>query len=153
MCACTRCPVPLPFNDTQIVANHFNEHFACGGEKLAENLPLSNDNFNDYLPNACLKSMFFNPITPLEVKSVLANLKTALDSTDNTSTSLTSISLTGWSENNFLFQINFFQVRKVRIWSDNMFKNGFAWLQAKMAVLPPSSGLSDPNFAKFIITS
>ena len=47
------------------------------------------------------------------------------------------------------------------IWSENMFKSGFAWLRAKMAVLPPSSGLSDPNFesntylnfAKFVIAS
>ena len=43
--------------------------------------------------------------------------------------------------------------KKVGIWSENMFKSDFAWLQAKMAVLPPSSGLSDPNFAKFVMTS
>ena len=59
----------------------------------------------------------------------------------------------GWSEKNFLFQINFPGVKKVGIWSKNMFKSGFAWLHAKMAVLPLSSGLSDPNFAKFVISS
>ena len=59
----------------------------------------------------------------------------------------------GWNEKNFLFQINFLGVKKVGICSENIFKSGFAWLQAKMAVLPPSSGLSHPNFAKFVITS
>ena len=41
--------------------------------------------------------------------------------------------------------------KKLAFWSENMVKRGFAWLQAKMAVLPPSSGLSDPNFAKFVV--
>ena len=64
-----------------------------------------------------------------------------------------SVCSLGWSEKNFLFQIDFPGVTKVGIWSKNMFKSGFAWLQAKMAVLLPSSGLSDPNFAKLVITS
>ena len=59
----------------------------------------------------------------------------------------------GWSETNFLFQINFPWVKKVGIWSENMFKSGFARLHANMAVLPPSSGLSNRNLAKFVITS
>ena len=58
----------------------------------------------------------------------------------------------GWSEKTFLFPITFPGVRKVGIWSKNMLESGFAWLHAKMAVLPPSSGSSDPNFAKFVIT-
>ena len=58
-----------------------------------------------------------------------------------------------WSENNFLFKINFPGVKKVGIWSENTFESGLAWLQTKMFVLPPSSGLSDPNSAKFAITS
>ena len=59
----------------------------------------------------------------------------------------------GWNGKNFLFQINFPGVKQVGIWSENMIKSGFVWLQAKMAVLPPSSGLSHPNFAKFVTTS
>ena len=31
------------------------------------------------------------------------------------------------------------------------YESGFAWLQAKMAMLTFSSGLSDLNFAKFVI--
>ena len=58
-----------------------------------------------------------------------------------------------WSEKNFLVQINFPGVGKVGIWFENTFKSGFARLQAKMAVLPPFSGLSDSNFANFVITS
>ena len=54
---------------------------------------------------------------------------------------------------NTLFQINFHRVKKVGIWSENIIKSSFAWLQAKIAVLPPSSGLPHPNFAKFVITS
>ena len=53
----------------------------------------------------------------------------------------------GWSEKTFLFPITFPGVRKVGIWSKNMLESDFAWLHAKMAVLPPSSGSSDPNFA------
>ena len=51
----------------------------------------------------------------------------------------------GRSEKNFLFQINFPGVKKVSILSENMVKSGFAWLQAKISVLPSSSGLQDPN--------
>ena len=53
----------------------------------------------------------------------------------------------------FCLKINFPGVKKVGIRSENMFKSGFAWLHAKMAVLPPSCGLSDPNFAKVVIIS
>ena len=59
----------------------------------------------------------------------------------------------GWSEKNFLFRINFPGLKKVGIWTENMIKIGFAWSQTKMAELPPSSGLSDPNFTKFVKTS
>ena len=45
--------------------------------------------------------------------------------------------LLGWSEKNFLFQINFSGVKKVGIWSENMFKSGFARLQAKIPCYLP----------------
>ena len=64
-----------------------------------------------------------------------------------------NICVLGWSEKTFLFPNIFPGVRKVGIWSKNMLESDFAWLHAKMAVLPPSSGLSDPNFAKFVISS
>ena len=53
----------------------------------------------------------------------------------------------------FCFKSIFPGSKKFTFGLKKMFKSGFAWLQAEMTVLPSSSGLSDPNFAQFVITT
>ena len=55
--------------------NHFNLHFAEVGTKLVNNLPPTSHNFEEYLPLPSSNSLYFNPISPLEIKRIIADLK------------------------------------------------------------------------------
>ena len=55
-------------NDPEIVANHFNKHFASVASKLVNKLPSPLNTFYDYLNLLSKNSFFLFPTTPLEEK-------------------------------------------------------------------------------------
>ena len=61
-------------NDAKQMTNHFNQYFSNVGNALREKLPQSCGDFKTYLPKSS-KSLYFNPVTPTEVKRVITELK------------------------------------------------------------------------------
>ena len=62
-------------NDAKQITNHFNQYFSNVGNALREKLPQSCSDFEIYLPKSSSKSLYFNPVTPTEVKRVTTELK------------------------------------------------------------------------------
>ena len=62
-------------DDPEIVANHFNEHFASVASKLVNKLLSPSITFYDYLNSPSKNSFFLFPTTPLEVKKLLSKMK------------------------------------------------------------------------------
>ena len=62
-------------NDVKQITNHFNQYFSNAGNALREKLPQSCSDFKTYLPKSSSKSLYFNPVTPTEVKRVTTELK------------------------------------------------------------------------------
>ena len=62
-------------DNLDIVANHFNEHFASVASKLVNKLPSPSNTFHDYLNSPSKNSFFLFPTTPLEVKRSLSKMK------------------------------------------------------------------------------
>ena len=61
-------------SDSKTVANSFNQYFTSVAQKLVEKMKPSTKDFNDYLTNSNLNSMFLDPVTPEEVNDIVANL-------------------------------------------------------------------------------
>ena len=62
-------------NDVKQITNHFNQYFSNVGYALREKLPQSCCDFKTYLPKSSSKSLYLNPVTPMEVKRVITELK------------------------------------------------------------------------------
>ena len=62
-------------DDPEIIANHFNKHFASVASKLVNKLPSPSNTFYDYLNSPSKNSFFLFPTTPLEVKRLLSQMK------------------------------------------------------------------------------
>ena len=62
-------------NDVKPITNHFNQYFSNVGYALREKLPQSCCDFKTYLPKSSSKSLYLNPVTPMEVKRVITELK------------------------------------------------------------------------------
>ena len=61
-------------SDAATIANHFYLHFVDVGTKLANKLPPTSHNFEEYLPLPASNSLYFNP-TSLEIKRIITDLK------------------------------------------------------------------------------
>ena len=58
------------------IANEFNNFYVNVGPNLAKNIPQSNRNANDLLPNQNLQnSLYFIPSTPLEILNIIQSMK------------------------------------------------------------------------------
>ena len=62
-------------SDAVTIADHFNLHFVEVGTKLANKLPPTSHNFKEFLPFPIPNSLYLNPTTPLEIKRIVADLK------------------------------------------------------------------------------
>ena len=62
-------------DDPEIVANHFNKHFASVASKLVNKLSSPSNTLYDYLNSPSKNSFFLFPTTPLEVKRLLFKMK------------------------------------------------------------------------------
>ena len=61
-------------SDSKIIANSINQYFTSVAQKLVEKMTLSTKDFKDFLTNANLSSFFLDPVTPVEVNDIIANL-------------------------------------------------------------------------------
>ena len=61
-------------SDSKIIANSFNQYFTSVVQKLVEKMIPSTKDFKDFLTNANLNSFFLDPLTPVEVNDIIANL-------------------------------------------------------------------------------
>ena len=61
--------------DSEIVADHFNNYFANVGSDLAKKIPNCVENPIDYLKGRQADSMFFTPTTQFEIIDIISNLK------------------------------------------------------------------------------
>ena len=61
-------------SDSKIIANSFNQYFTSVVQKLVEKMTPSTKDFKDFLTNANLNSFFLDPLTPVEVNDIIANL-------------------------------------------------------------------------------
>ena len=51
-------------SDKQDICNLFNKHFAQVGKKVSSTVLQTQNSYHDFLPPACPKSMFFEPVSP-----------------------------------------------------------------------------------------
>ena len=61
-------------DDVKQITNHFNQYFSNVGYALREKLPQFCCDFKTYLPKSS-ESLYLNPVTPMEVKRVITELK------------------------------------------------------------------------------
>jgi len=61
--------------DPKLMASNFNHFFANVGPNLAKNVPLSSQNFKDFLPLTNSNSIFLKPTDELEIKQIISALK------------------------------------------------------------------------------
>ncbi len=57
------------------VAEGLNEYFSNIGAKLAENVSPSTTHYSDYLPEPTIFSFWLCPVTQLEIKQIINELK------------------------------------------------------------------------------
>ena len=62
-------------SDEATIANSFNTFFANIGYNISHNVPASRKPFDKYLPNHNAKSIFLDPVHPMEVIDVTRKLK------------------------------------------------------------------------------
>ena len=65
------------YDDPVGVATAFNKYFSSVGESLDRKIPQPKHNFKTYLKIASNQSMFFSPVTPGEVASIINSLQTS----------------------------------------------------------------------------
>ena len=70
------------------IAENCNTFFSQIGQHLANKIPTENVDVFSYLPNPTQQSIFLNPVTPNEIKKVIANLKDRAGGWDNISKNL-----------------------------------------------------------------
>jgi exonuclease III len=73
----------ISITDDILIANKFNEYFSNIGPALADSLPLTNHNFEDYLPPPAERSFFMIPITELTMLNYILSTKPKLGHDDN----------------------------------------------------------------------
>ena len=61
-------------NKSQLVANHFNNHFSTVAEKLVDSLPSSSSTFSEYLRTPSMPSMYVWPTCPSEISNILLKM-------------------------------------------------------------------------------
>lgn len=73
----------IPITDDVLIANNFNEYFSNIGPALADSLPMTDNNFEDYLPPPAERSFFMTPINEFTMLNYILSTKPKLGHDDN----------------------------------------------------------------------
>ena len=69
--------------DKNVIANRFNEFYSNIGPSLAQTIPVSHKNPEDYLKGNYVNSMFLNPVDEVELCNVMSKLRNSASGLDN----------------------------------------------------------------------